>query len=137
MSIKAKARPKTNKKARHAIGNVSMKKLSKNIREFEKLPYKRYEKRSPKHDPTNSFFYLSRQLVKCMMRSDALNSHVYPVITEMTGTKQIPISHVCYTDKSESEEFLVDKTLLHVCSTGEDKSKSIIVDESYPDESKS
>ena len=70
-----------------------------------------------------------------MMRYDALNLHVYPVRTEMTDTKQIPISHVCSTDKSESEEFLVDENLPQVCSTDEYKSNSIIVDESYMEES--
>ena len=77
-----------------------MKDLSKIIREFEKLPYKSYERRRPKHEPTHSYFYLSRHLVKCMMIADALNSHVYPVRTEMTGLKHIPISHVCYMGKS-------------------------------------
>ena len=54
MDIKAKARPKKHKKARYAIGNVSMRDLSKIIREFEKLSYKIYESKSPKHEPTYS-----------------------------------------------------------------------------------
>ena len=54
LGIKAKASPKKQKKARYAIGNVSMKELSKIIREFEKLPYKSYERRRPKHDPTEN-----------------------------------------------------------------------------------
>ena len=65
------------------------------------------------------------------MRSDALNSDNYPVRTEMTGMKQIPILNVCSTDDSKPEEFLVDKNLSQVFSTDEDKSKSIIVDEIY------
>ena len=56
-----------------------MKDLSKIIREFDKFPYKSYEIRRPKHDPTDSYFYLARQLDKCMMKSDALNSENYPV----------------------------------------------------------
>ena len=47
-------RPEKYKKARYAIGNVSKKDLSKIIREFEifeKLPY---EKKRPKHEPTDS-----------------------------------------------------------------------------------
>ena len=51
-----------------------MKELSKIIREFEKFPYKSYKRKSPKHDPTDSYFYLSRHLAKCMTRVDALNS---------------------------------------------------------------
>ena len=76
--------------------NVIMKNLSKIIREFEKLPCKIYERCRPKHEPTDSYFYLTRHLAKCITRSDALNSHVYPVVTEITGTKQIPILHVFY-----------------------------------------
>ena len=56
-----------------------MKYLSKIIREFEKLPYKSYERRRTKHDPTDSYFYPARQIVKCMMRADALNLYVYLV----------------------------------------------------------
>ena len=77
-----------------------MKDLSKIIREFEKLPYKSYERRRPKNEPADSYFYLARQLENCMMRSDVLNSHVFPVRTKMTVTKQIPALHVCSTDKS-------------------------------------
>ena len=64
-----------------------MKDLSRIIREFDKLPYKSYEMRRPKHDPTESYFYLARKLVKCMIRADALNLHVDPVRTEMTVTQ--------------------------------------------------
>ena len=71
-----------------------------------------------------------------MMISDALNSHVYPIRTEMTGTKHFPISHICSTYKSKSEEFLAEENLLQVCSTDEDESRSIIVDESSMEESK-
>ena len=81
LSIRAKARPKKYKKERYAIENVSMRDLSKIIREFEKLPYKSYEMRRPKHEPTDSYFYPERQLMKCMMRADSINLHVYPVRT--------------------------------------------------------
>ena len=67
-----------------------MKDLSKIIREVEKLPYEIYERERPKNEPTESYFYLARQLAKCMTRSDALNSYVYPARMEMTATKQIP-----------------------------------------------
>ena len=40
MGIKSIGRSKKNKKARYAITNISMKDLSKIIKEFEKLPYK-------------------------------------------------------------------------------------------------
>ena len=71
------------------------------------------------------------------MRSDSHISHIYPARTEITSTQHIPILHVCSMDESESEEFLVGKTLLHVCSTDEDESKIIIIDESSTEEIKS
>ena len=64
-----------------------MKDSSKIIREFEKLPYKSYEKSRPKHDPNYSYVYLVRHIAEFMMRYDALNLHVYPVRTELTSTK--------------------------------------------------
>ena len=72
-----------------------MKNFSKIIREFEKSPYKSYESRRPKHQPTDRYVHLARHLTKCIIRADALNSHVFPVITEKTDTKQILILHVC------------------------------------------
>ena len=56
------------------------------------------------------------------MIADALNLHIDPLITEMIGTQQIPISHVCDLDESKPNELLADKNLLQVCSTDEDES---------------
>ena len=72
--------------------------ISKIIKEFEKLPYKGYVRKRYKIVPTNSYFYLARYISKCMTR---LNSHVDPVITQMTSTQNIPNSQVCYTDESK------------------------------------
>ena len=58
-----------------------------------------------------------------MMRSDALNLHVYPVRTKMTD----PSSNICYTAKDESKGIIVQKTLSQSCSTDKDESKGIIV----------
>ena len=137
MGIKAISTPKDYKNRRYAINNVSMKDLSKIIRKFEKLSYKSYERRRPKHDPTDSYFYLAIQFAKCMMRTDALNSHTYPLRTETTGTKQIRILHVCSTDERESKPSLVGQTLSRVYSTDKQKFKRVIVDESYTEESES
>ena len=87
LGLKAKARPKKYKKARFAIRNVRKKDLSNIIREFDQLPYNNYVRRRPKHEPTDSYFYLEIQLVKCMVRADVLNSHIYPVRGETTATK--------------------------------------------------
>ena len=76
LGLKAKARPKKYKNAKYSIVNFSKKDLSNIIREFEKLPYKSYERMIPKHEPIDSYFYLSRQLANCMMRVDVLNSYV-------------------------------------------------------------
>ena len=46
--------PKKFKNARHAIGNVSMKEILNIIRDFEKSPYKSYERKRPKNEPTGS-----------------------------------------------------------------------------------
>ena len=80
--LKAKSRPKKCKNSRYAIINVSKKDLLNIIREFDKLPYKSYERRKPKHEPTDSYFYLEIQFVKFMMRAVTLNSYVYPVRME-------------------------------------------------------
>ena len=79
LGLGAKASSKKYKKKRYDIGYVSMKELLKIIREFEKLPYKSYERRRTKHEPTDSYLYLSRYLVKCMMRDYSLNLLVYTV----------------------------------------------------------
>ena len=60
LGFKSKARPKKYKKARYAIGNVSKKELSKIIREFEKFEKLPSEKKRPKHEPTDRYFYLAR-----------------------------------------------------------------------------
>ena len=76
LGFKAKVIPHKYKKARYTIINVSKKDFLKIIKEFEKLPYESYEKKRPKNEPTDSYFYLARQLTKCMMRADSLSSHV-------------------------------------------------------------
>ena len=77
LGIKAKVRLHKYKKARYAIVNVSKKDLSKIIREFEKFEELPYEKKRPKHEPTDRYFYQEIQRVNCMMRDDALNWHGY------------------------------------------------------------
>ena len=62
-----------------------MKDLSKIIKDFEKLPYKGYVQKRPKHEPTDSYFYLARNIAKCMTIADALNLHADPVRIDMNG----------------------------------------------------
>ena len=80
------------------------------------MPHKSYERRSPKHDPTDSYFHLTINIAKCTMRADSPNLGNYSVGTEITGTKMIPVLQVCSIDNSKSKEFCVDKNLSQVCS---------------------
>ena len=54
LGFKSKVRQQKYKKARYAIVNVSKKDFSKIIKEFEKFDKLSYEKKSPKHEPTDS-----------------------------------------------------------------------------------
>ena len=51
--LKAKTSPNKYKKSRYAIVNVSMKELSRIIRDFDKWPFISYESRRPKHEPSD------------------------------------------------------------------------------------
>ena len=64
-------------------------------------------KRVPKHDPTSSYYHLVRCITECMMRSDDHNWHVHSSYAEETA----PSSKVNVTDKGESKEIIVHKTL--------------------------
>ena len=117
LGLKNNLRSNKCKKSSYAITNVSMKDISSIIKEFEKLPYKSYVRKRPKHKPNDSYFHLARQIHKCMMRSDSFNSDINPVRTEMTGTQQISIFRVCYSYDIKSKEILVDKNSFQVCYT--------------------
>ena len=134
LGIKTNVMSKKNKKARYAITNVSMKDIYNIIKDFEKLPYTGYAWKRSKHVSTDSYFYLARQLDKCMMRTNAFNLYVDPVRKQINDIQQIPILHVCDLYERESKEFPADKILSHVCSTDEGESESVIVDESSTEE---
>ena len=116
LGFKAKVMPQKYKKARYTVGNVSKKDPSKTIREFEKFEKLSFEKKGPKHEPTGSSFYLSRQLAKCMMRADTLNWHNYGGYMEMTA----PSLNVYSTDEDKSERIIVHETLSQNCSRNKD-----------------
>ena len=77
LALKTKARSTKYKKARYAIGNVSMKDLSNKIKELKKIVKVPYLKRTLKHEPTSSYFHLVECLGKCMMRCGENNHHVH------------------------------------------------------------
>ena len=99
LALKTKVRSKKYKKARYAIGNVSMKDPSNIIKEFETIVKVPYVKRIPKNEPTSSYFHLVRQLAKCMMRSGEDNQHAHGSYVEETA----PSSNVNVTDEDESK----------------------------------
>ena len=125
LGFKTKARSHKYKKAGYSIGNVSKKDLSKIIRDFEKFEKLTSEKKRPKHEPTDSYFYLARQLAKCMMIYDTLKWRGYGGYTEMTAL----YSKVYSTDEDESKRIIVHETLSQSCSTNDGKSKLSIVNE--------
>ena len=126
LGLTCKVISKKYKKSGYAIRNFIKKELSNIIREIDKPHYKSYEIIIPKDGTTDIYLYPSRQLVKCMMRADVLNLHIYPVRTELIATKQILTLHVCSTDKSKLKYFLVDETLSQICYMDRDESKGII-----------
>ena len=95
------------KKARYAINNVSITDISNIIKEFGYLFKEGYVRRRSKHVPTDSYFYLARQLAKRTMR---VNMRVCPLRMKMTNTQKmncfetstqnIPNLHVCYLESS-------------------------------------
>ena len=74
---KTKARSTKYKKARYTIGNVSMKELSNKTKYFEKFVMVPHLKKTPKHEPTLSYFHLVECLRKCMMRYGEKNHHMH------------------------------------------------------------
>ena len=100
LALKTKARSKKYKKARYAIGNVSMKYLYNKIKYFEKFVKVPHLKRTPKHEPTLSYFHLVECLRKCMTRYGNNNYHVH----DGYGKEMAPSSDVNDTDKDKDEE---------------------------------
>ena len=80
MGLKTNVSSKKNEREIYTITNVIMKNLSKNIKQFGEFPFMGYVRNMPKHEPTDRYFYLAIQLANCMMRYDASNQHVEPVI---------------------------------------------------------
>ena len=117
LAFKTRVRSTKYKKSKYAIGNVSEKKISKIIREFEKFEKLPYEKKRPKHEPTESYFHLAREITKCMMRSDKLNWYDHGGYKEMTTL----YSNVIVTNKRKSKCSIVNEKLLQKCSAKENK----------------
>ena len=127
LAFKIKVRSLKYKKVRYAIVNVSEKDLSKIIKKFEKFEKLPYEKKRPKHEPTESYFHLAREIAKCMMRSDMLNWYDHGGYTEMTA----PYSNVIVMNESESKRIIGNEKLSQSCSTNENKSKRSITSKPF------
>ena len=103
----------------------SEKDLSQIIEEFDKVGKLPYEKRIPKHEPDPSYFHLLRQLAKCMMISDQLNRHIHNIYAEDNA----PSLNAHVTDKDESKEIIMHKTLSENQSKDISESKFNIIHE--------
>ena len=77
-----------------------MKDLSNKIKEFEKFVKVPHLKRTPKHEPTLSYFHLVECLGKCMMRSGENNHHVHDGYEK----EMDPSSDVKDTDEDKDED---------------------------------
>ena len=103
LDLKTKARSKKYKKERYAIGNVSMKDLSNKIKDFETIVKVPYLKRTPKHEPTSSYFHLVVCLGECMMRCGENNHHLHNGYEE----DMAPSSDVNDTDEEKSNNSIL------------------------------
>ena len=128
LHFNAKVRTQKYKRARYAIGNVSKKDLSNIVKEFDKFEKLLYEKKRPKHEPTDRYFYLARQLAKCMMISNNINWHDHGSYTKITA----PSLNVNATNEDESKHIIMHGGLSENCSTDVSKSERNIVNETLP-----
>ena len=103
------SRVKKYKKARYAIGNVSMKELYNKIKDFEKIVKVTYVKSIPKHEPSPSYFYLVLCIAECMMRCGEDYRNVHNV-HDGYEEEMAPSSNVNDTDGDESEKIHCAKT---------------------------
>ena len=117
LGFKTKAGSKKYKEARYAIRNVSKKDISKIIMESEKFGKLPYEKKRPKHEPTQNCFHLTIQLSKCMMRSNYPNWYNHGGYTEMTA----PYTNINVTNEGKSKHSIVNEKLSQSCSTNKNK----------------
>ena len=93
------------------------------IKEFEKIEKLPYEKKRSKHESTESYFRLARQLAKCMMISDNHNWNNHGICIEMTE----PSLNATATDGDESKRIILHKTVSGNFYTDASKSKPNIV----------
>ena len=77
-----------------------MKDLSNKMKEFEKFVKVPRLKKTPKHEPTLSYFHLVECLRKFMMRSGENNHHVH----DGYGKQVAPLSDINDTDKDKYKD---------------------------------
>ena len=98
-----------------AITEVSLKDLYTIIKEFKDLPYEGYARNRSTHIPTDSYFYLERNIEKFMMR----NSRGL-LRTQNMSTQKMSNSRVCSMDERESRSINVN-----MCYMNKRKPKSV------------
>ena len=84
-------------------------------------------RRGSKHERTDSYLHLARQLSKCMTRADTLNWQDYGGYTEITA----PSSIFCSMEKDDSKRVILNNNLSQSCSANEDVSKQSFVKKPY------
>ena len=96
------------------------------LRSLRNLRNKLFEKKRPKHEPTDSYVHLARKIVKCMMRYDKLNWYDHGGYKEMTA----PYSNVNVTNEIKSKHSMSTKIYRRIvpqkeklCFTKEDESE--------------
>ena len=88
-----------------AITKVSLKDLSKVIREIKYFPCEGYMRKRSKQMPNDCYLYLTRQLEPCIMRNSrgpvrTQNMRTQRMSNYKMSTQNIPKFHVFSTDKS-------------------------------------
>ena len=97
-------------------------------------------RKRPKHEPTSSHSYLSRQVDKCMMRAYTFKFNVESVRMQTTNTQRMKISemnmqnisnlNVCSTENSKSKGIIADENSSQVCFTDEREPEIVITKKS-------
>ena len=95
-------------------------------------------RKSPKHEPTESYLFIERNISMSMIR---FNFHVGPVRTQMTKTqrmnnsdmskKNIPNLRIYYMGKSESKRIKGNESKSRIHSTDKSESKMFVVNACY------
>ena len=119
MGLKTSKRSNKIYKGVFSITEVSLKDISKIIKEFNDVNYEGYLSKRSKQMPTGSYFYQARQLENCMVRN--LRGLLR---MNKNSTQNIPNPHVSSMENGKSKRMDADKresqsVHVYVCSREE------------------